>query len=277
MILKNFITSYVYACTKMLHTNTRLYGGLKMEFNLHGKIALISGCSQGLGYHCVLALARHGVDIFGVSIGDDSEVKKEVEAMGRQYHSLTISLTTPGAIHTLMKEVLASYTRIDILLNFAGVLKKEDTLQIKRQDWNSAFEINVGAVLALSQEVIQQFRIQGQGGKIINAGGVVPYDTNAYCAYATSKGAIMALTKYMAAEFARDQIQVNAITFGFMSCGNCLQNCTDGHDDSSILQKIPAQRWGKEGDIEGLVLLLASSYSDYICGACIPVDGGYSI
>lgn len=248
-----------------------------MEFELNGKIALVSGCSQGLGYACALTLARHGANIFGVSIGDDSELKKEVEAIGRTYHSLTISLTTPGAIHTLMKEILAVYDHVDILLNFAGILKKEDTLSITRQEWNTAFEINVSAAFTLSQEVIKQFRKQGHGGKIINASGVLPYHTSEYCAYSAGKGAIETMTKYMAHEFACDQIQINAIHIGFMTCGNRLQNGDGGEEDTSILQNIPARRWGNEKDMEGLILLLATHASDYITGACIPVDGGYSI
>ena len=97
---------------------------LFMKLELAGKVALVSGCSQGLGYACVRTLARYGADIFGVSIGDDSALKKEVEALGRSYHSLTVSLTTPGSIHEVMKEVLAAYGHVDILLNFAGILKK---------------------------------------------------------------------------------------------------------------------------------------------------------
>ena len=91
-----------------------------MKLELAGKVALVSGCSQGLGYACVRTLARYGADIFGVSIGDDSALKKEVEALGRSYHSLTVSLTTPGSIHEVMKEMLAAYGHVDILLNFAG-------------------------------------------------------------------------------------------------------------------------------------------------------------
>ena len=114
-----------------------------MNLELDGRVALVSGCSQGLGYACVRTLARHGADIFGVSIGDDSALKKEVEALGRSYHSLTVSLTTPGSIHDVMKEVLAAYGHVDILLNFAGILKKEDTLEISRQAFQSALDINL--------------------------------------------------------------------------------------------------------------------------------------
>lgn len=248
-----------------------------MEFELNGKIALVSGCSQGLGYTCVLALAQQGADIFGVSIGDDSELKKEVEALGRQYHSLTISLTTPGAIHSLLKEVLGTYGKIDILLNFAGILKKEETLQISKLEWNTAMDINVTASFFLSQSVIKQFQKQGQGGKIINASGILPAGTSEYCAYYASKGAVEAMTRYLANAFAKDNIQINAIAFGFMSSGAKLQCGVGGEEDTSILQQIPAQRWGKDSDVTGLLLLLASSQSDYITGTCIPVDGGYSI
>lgn len=259
-----------------VYTKT-IHGGVRMNFNLHGKIALVSGCSQGLGYECVKILAAQGADIFGVSIGDDSELKKEVEAMGRQYHSLTISLTTPDAIHTLLKEVLAAYGRIDILLNFAAILKKADTLTLTKHDFNNAMDINVTASFFLSQVVIKQFKKQGQGGKIINASGILPFDTNEYCAYYTSKGALEAMTKYLAYEFADENIQVNAIAFGFMAAGARLQQGDGQIDDTSILHRIPAGRWGTKDDIAGIVLLLASSSSDYITGSCIPVDGGYSI
>ena len=129
-----------------------------MDMNLYGKVALVSGCSQGLGYHAALALAKQGADIFGVSIGDDSSLKKAIEATGRNYHSFTISLTTPGAIHQVMKEALAAYGHIDILLNYAAILKKEETLELTKLEWNSAYDINVSAAFFLSLEVIRQFQ-----------------------------------------------------------------------------------------------------------------------
>ena len=248
-----------------------------MNLKLDGRVALVSGCSQGLGYACVRTLARHGADIFGVSIGDDSALKKEVEALGRSYHSLTVSLTTPGSIHDVMKEVLAAYGHVDILLNFAGILKKEDTLEISRQAFQSALDINVTAAFTLSQEVIRQFIRQGHGGKIINASGILPYGTSEYCAYFTSKGAVEAMTKYMAHEFAGRDIQINAITLGFMNEGNRLQSGDGQNDDLSVLQEIPAGRWGTWQDLDGLLLVLCSAAGNYINGACIPLDGGYSI
>lgn len=248
-----------------------------MDFHLHHKVALISGCSQGLGAACARTLAKHGADIFGVSIGDDSSLKKEIEAMGRSYHSLTISLTTPGAIREVMKEALAAYGHIDILLNFAGILKKENTLEMKRESFEKALQINVIAAFTLSQEVIRQFQKQGHGGKIINASGILPRETSEYCAYVTSKGAMEAMTSYMANEFASENIQINAIALGFMSDGNPLQNEDDAHGDTSLLQKIPAKRWGMNEDLDGVLLLLASPAGDYINGACIPLDGGYHI
>lgn len=248
-----------------------------MKLELNGKVALVSGCSQGLGYTCVKTLASYGADIFGVSIGDDTQLKNDVESLGRSYHSLTVSLTTPGSIHEVMKEVLAVYSHVDILLNFAGILKKEDTLTIDRQAFQSALDINVTAAFTLSQEVIRQFIKQGHGGKIINASGILPYRTSEYCAYFTSKGAIEAMTKYMAYEFASKDIQINAITLGFMSEGNRLQCGDDQQEDLSILKDIPAGRWGNRSDLDGLLLVLCSSAGNYINGACIPLDGGYSI
>ncbi len=248
------------------------------RFNLAGKVALVSGCSQGLGYACVLTLARSGADIFGISIGDDSALKKEVEQLGRTYHSLTLSLTTPGAIDTLMKEVLATYGHIDILLNFAGIVRKEETLKITPQTWDNVLDINLKACFFLSQAVIAQFLKQGHGGKIINASSILStLSSNDYSAYSASKGGIEAMTRFLANEFSSHDIQVNAISFGYMTTGTSLQCKDDGEYDPAILERIPAKRWGCYKDVDGLLLLLASSASNYISGTIIPIDGGYSI
>lgn len=247
------------------------------RFDLTGKVALVSGCSQGLGYACALTLARHGANIFGVSIGDDSDLKKEVEAYGVKYHSITLSLTTIDAMDTLMKEVLVAYGRVDILLNFAAVTKKEDTLTTSFQSWDSIMNINMKALFFLSQAVIKQFLKQGSGGKIINASSILPRDCNEYVVYSSSKGGIDAMTKALANQCAKDDIQVNAIQFGFMTTGTSLQAEENGHYNHSLLPQIPAGRWGTYKDVDGLLLLLASSASNYITGCTIPIDGGYSI
>lgn len=247
-------------------------------FELHGKVALVSGCSQGLGYACVLTLARAGADIFGVSIGDDSHLKVEVEALGRTYHSLTLSLNTPGAADTCMQSVLSTYGKVDILLNFAGIVRKEKTLEVSEACYDAVLDINLKACFFLSQAVIKQFLKQGHGGKIINASSILSHQSsNDYLPFTASKGGLEAITRAMANEFAQDDIQVNAISFGYMTTGTSLQVETDGSIDHQILERIPAKRWGCYKDVDGLILLLASSASNYMTGCIIPIDGGYSI
>lgn len=248
------------------------------RFDLTGKVALVSGCSQGLGYACVLTLARAGADIFGVSIGDDTHLKEEVEKEGRRYHSITRSLTTSGAIEEVMKEVCAVYGHVDILLNFAGIVRKEATLQIQEECYDAVMDINLKACFFLSQAVIKQFLKQGQGGKIINASSILSQQSsNDFLPFTASKGGLEAITKALANEFAQEDIQVNAISFGYMTTGTSLQVDAEGEYDHSILKRIPAQRWGCYKDVDGLLLLLASSASNYITGCIIPIDGGYSI
>lgn len=249
-----------------------------VDYKLKGKVALVTGCSQGLGYASVCTLARFGVNIFGVSIGDDDELRKEVEACGAQYHSLTISLTTPGAIEQVVKEVLAAYGKVDILLNFAGIVRKEETISITPNSWDCVMDINVKATFFLSQAVIKQFIVQGHGGKIINASSVFTISSNQdYVTYTTSKGGIEAMTKALANEYSHADIQVNAISFGFMTTGSSLQCREDGQYDPAIRQQIPAKRWGSYKDVDGCLLLLASHLSNYMSGVIIPIDGGYSI
>ncbi|MCI8541587.1 MAG: SDR family oxidoreductase [Erysipelotrichaceae bacterium] len=247
-------------------------------FDLSGKVALVSGCSQGLGYACVLTLARAGADIFGISIGDDSRLKKEVEECGRRYHSLHASLTTPGVIDTLIKECLAAYGKIDILLNFAGVVRKKDMETISEADYDAVMDINTKACFFLTQSVIAVMKRQNSGGKIINASSILPvHGSSSFLPFVVSKGAIEAMTKALAAEYAKDDIQVNAISFGYMTTGTSLQTEENGSYDHHILAQIPAERWGCYKDVDGLLLLLASSASNYMTGCIIPIDGGFSI
>jgi len=247
-------------------------------FDLSGKTALVSGCSQGLGYACVLTLARAGADIFGVSIGDDDHLRSEVEACGRTYHSMHASLTTPGTIEQVIKECMAAYGHIDILLNFAGIVRKTPTLEVNEDGYDAVMDINAKACFFLSQAVIKQMLKQGHGGKIINASSVLSQRSgNDYLPFIASKGALEAITKELANEFAANDIQVNAISFGYMTTGTSLQTDENGAYDHSILQNIPARRWGCYKDVDGLLLLLASSASNYITGCIIPIDGGFSI
>lgn len=247
-------------------------------FDLSGKVALVSGCSQGLGYACVLTLARAGADIFGVSIGDDTHLREEVEACGRQYHSLTGSLSTPGVVDQVIKECLAAYGHIDILLNFAGIVRKSHTLEVNEECFDAVMDINAKACFFLSQAVIRVMMKQGHGGKIINASSVLSQrSSNDFLPFTASKGALEAITKALANEFAAQDIQVNAISFGYMTTGTSLQVDENGEYDHSILAKIPAGRWGCYKDVDGILLLLASSASNYMTGCVIPVDGGFSI
>lgn len=246
------------------------------QYPLEGKTALISGASQGLGYAMALVLARLGANIFTVSIGDDTRLKEEVKECGRNYQSMQVSLTTPGICDQVIKEALAAFGSIDLLLNFAGILKKEKTSTITQESLQQVLNINVISTFLLSQAVIKQFLKQGNGGKIINASGVLPTSFE-YTSYYTSKGAIEAMTKILAKEYAKQDIQVNAISFGFMTTGTSLQSIDANHYDASILNEIPAKRWGTYKDVEGLLTLLCTRKSNYMTGLCIPIDGGYSI
>ena len=247
-------------------------------FDLSGKIALVSGCSQGLGYACVLTLARAGADIFGVSIGDDSHLKQEVEACGRRYHSMVANLTTPGVIDQVVKECMAIYGGIDILLNFAGIVRKSPTLEVSAESYDAVMDINTKACFFLSQAVIKVMLQKGHGGKIINASSVLSQRFgNDFLPFIASKGAIEAITKALANEYGEHDIQVNAISFGYMTTGTSLQMNENGTYDHSILAQIPAKRWGCYKDVDGLLLLLASSASNYMNGCIIPIDGGFSI
>lgn len=245
--------------------------------DLSGKVALISGCFQGLGYAAAVALAKCGADIFSVGIGDDTALRVEIERLGRRYASIHCDFESDIAIHNAMDAVLAEYHHIDIMLNYAALVHKTKTLNSAHEAWDEIVTHNVKSIFFLSQAVIKQFMRQNKGGKIINVSSLMAHvSSDEYAAYTACKGAMEALTRSLANEYGKYSIQVNAIAPGFMISGTRLQQKPNGDFDSTLKERIPARRWGTYKDIEALTILLSSKGSDYINGCIIPLDGGYS-
>ncbi len=246
------------------------------SFDLQGKVALVTGCNTGLGQAMAIGLAQAGCDIIGVNRSEPAETLDKVQALGRQFLDLRADLTRIEAIPRLIESAVSELGKIDILVNNAGIIRREDALQFSEQDWDDVMNVNSKTLFFMAQAVARQFITQGSGGKIINIASMLSFQGGIRVpSYTASKSAVMGITRLLANEWAKYNINVNAIAPGYMITNNTEQLRADEGRSQEILERIPAGRWGEQQDIMGPVVFLASSASDYVNGYTLAVDGGW--
>lgn len=246
------------------------------SFDLQGKVALITGCDTGLGQGMAIGLAEAGCDIVGVNIVDPEDTIAKVKGLGRRFLSLTADLTKTDDIPGIIEKSVAEYGHIDILVNNAGIIRREDAIEFSEKNWDDVMNINIKTVFFMSQAVARQFIKQGKGGKIINIASMLSFQGGIRVpSYTASKSAVMGVTRLLANEWAKHNINVNAIAPGYMATNNTQQLRADQDRSKEILDRIPAGRWGLPEDLKGPAIFLSSSASDYINGYTIAVDGGW--
>ncbi|MBF0722259.1 2-dehydro-3-deoxy-D-gluconate 5-dehydrogenase KduD [Sanguibacter inulinus] len=249
------------------------------SFRLDGRVALVTGASQGLGQSAALALAEAGADIAVIDYAEATETVTQVEALGRRAHSIRLDLVqaTADDLEAAVAEVVMTLGRIDVLVNNAGIIRRAPVLEHSAKDWDDVLAINLDAVFHLSQRVGHRFVAQGSG-KIINIASMLSFQGGVFVpGYAASKHAVAGITKSFANELAVHGVCVNAIAPGYMATENTAPIRADAARERSILDRIPAGRWGTPDDLAGPFVFLASSASDYLNGAIIPVDGGWLV
>lgn len=245
-------------------------------FNLKDKVALVTGCNTGLGQGMALGLAQAGCDLIGVNTTEPTETIEKVEALGRRFLNLNADLSSIECIPGLIEKALAEYGKINILVNNAGIIRREDAIDFTEKNWDDVMNLNIKTVFFMSQAVARQFIKQGGGGKIINIASMLSYQGGIRVpSYTASKSAVTGITRLMANEWAKHGINVNAIAPGYMATNNTQQLRADENRNAEILDRIPAGRWGLPDDLMGPAVFLASPASDYINGYTIAVDGGW--
>ncbi|ACS85822.1 MULTISPECIES: 2-dehydro-3-deoxy-D-gluconate 5-dehydrogenase KduD [Musicola] len=246
------------------------------SFNLQGKIALITGCDTGLGQGMAIGLAEAGCDIVGVNIVEPKDTIEKVTALGRRFLSLTADMSDVSGHAALVEKAVAEFGKVDILVNNAGIIRREDAIEFSEKNWDDVMNLNIKSVFFMSQTVARQFIKQGTGGKIINIASMLSFQGGIRVpSYTASKSAVMGITRLMANEWAKHNINVNAIAPGYMATNNTQQLRADQDRSKEILDRIPAGRWGLPQDLKGPAVFLASSASDYINGYTVAVDGGW--
>jgi 2-deoxy-D-gluconate 3-dehydrogenase len=245
-------------------------------FDLHGKTALVTGSSRGLGLGIALALAEAGAQ---VALHGSSSVPEEslnqIEGRGGKPAVVTGDVSDADACTRIIAEVVANFGRIDILVNNAGTIRRSPAADYSWEDWNAVLETNLSSVFRLSQLAGRQMLLLGRG-KIINIASLLTFQGGVFVpSYAAAKGGVGQLTKAFANEWASKGINVNAIAPGYMETDNTAALRADPVRSRQILERIPAGRWGIPSDLSGAAIFLASQASDYMHGHILVVDGGW--
>ena len=246
-------------------------------FSLKGKIAIITGANQGLGMGYAVAFAKAGADLFIPHFTNDvSDVKRLVEAEGRRAAFLRGDLRDRAGIKAVVDGCLKEYGRIDILVNNAGMNHFAPFFEFPDDSFSSVIELNLKTVYYLGHEVAKVMKNQG-GGKIINIGSALSYTADKMCPpYVVAKHGVIGITRDFANELGEYNIQCNAICPGFIETEVNAAISSNSEFYNRITNRISAGRWGNLGDLMGVAVFLASKASDYVNGADIKVDGGFS-
>ncbi len=245
-------------------------------FKLTDKVALVTGCDTGLGQGMAIGLAEAGCDIVGVNRKIPHETAKRVEALGRRFHAIQADLRDQQQLTSIVDEAVNKMGHLDILINNAGTIRRCDAIDFSEKDWDEVMDLNLKSLFFLSQAVARQYIAQGSGGKIINIASMLSYQGGIRVpSYTASKSGVMGLTRLLANEWAKHNINVNAIAPGYMATNNTQQLREDAERNQEILDRIPAARWGTPEDLQGAAVFLACSAADYINGYTLAVDGGW--
>jgi 2-dehydro-3-deoxy-D-gluconate 5-dehydrogenase len=246
------------------------------SFHLTNQVAIVTGCNTGLGQGMALALAQAGADIVGINVSAPDETRERIEATGRSFFDLRADLSDTAGIPALIAQAKARFGRVDILVNNAGIIRREDAIKFDEKDWDDVIDLNLKTVFFFAQAVARQFIAQGNGGKIINVASMLSFQGGVRVpSYTASKSGVIGITRALANEWAGHRINVNAIAPGYMATNNTAALRADASRNSSILERIPAGRWGVPDDLAGPVVFLASRASDYVNGYTVAVDGGW--
>ncbi|MEG3182359.1 2-dehydro-3-deoxy-D-gluconate 5-dehydrogenase KduD [Sphingomonas sp. LT1P40] len=244
-------------------------------FDLTGKVAIVTGANTGIGQGIALALAAAGADIAAVGRSAATETVEKVRALGRRAEIISADLSTIEPVQRVVEETLDKLGGLDILVNNAGIIRRNDAVDFTEEDWNTVMDTNLKSVFFLCQAAARHM-IPNGGGKIINIASMLTFQGGIRVpSYTASKSGVGGLTKLLANEWASKGITVNAIAPGYIATNNTAALQADENRNRSIMERIPAGRWGDPSDLGGAAVFLASSASDYVQGHILAVDGGW--
>jgi len=247
-------------------------------FGLSGKVAIVTGGGQGLGKAIACALAGAGADVAVLARRTERvrEVAAEIEAMGRRALAISCDVSDPGSARAAVEHVAGALGTIDILVNAAGITNRTPAVEMSPEDWTRVIDVNLSGAFWMSQAAARKMIPQGSG-KIINIASVTSaVGLPRRISYSASKGGVVQLTRALAAEWTSVGICVNAIAPGFFHTEINDSLFRDEKWRAELISRIAAGRPGVPTDLAGAAIFLASRASDYVSGAVLYVDGGYT-
>lgn len=246
-------------------------------FRLDGKVALVTGSSHGLGQAVAIGLGLAGATIVinGSNPEKLAQAVEEYAAAGITAHPYVFDVTQENLIDENITRIEQEVGPIDILVNNAGIIKRIPAMDMSLEDWNQVINIDLTAPFLMSRRVARGMKERG-GGKIINMCSMMSeVGRDTVSAYAAAKGGLKMLTKNLATEWARYNIQVNGIGPGYFATSQTAPIRVDGNPfNEFILKRTPAARWGNPEDLAGTAIFLASEASNFVNGHILYVDGG---
>jgi 2-dehydro-3-deoxy-D-gluconate 5-dehydrogenase len=249
-----------------------------INFRLDNKLALVTGCSSGIGKAVAVEMAKAGADIIGVSSRlpeSGSDVASEVEAAGKKFYPYQADFSNRDSLYLFLKKVKAEHPRIDILINNAGNIMRKPAAEHPDEFWDTIIDINLNSQFIITREIGKRMLEQKQG-KIVFTCSLLSFQGGINVpGYAASKGAVSSLLKAFANEWAQYGINVNGVAPGYIATDNTTQLREDPERSAAILSRIPANRWGTPEDMAGAYVFLSSAASDYVNGTILTVDGGW--
>jgi len=249
-------------------------------FSLSGRVAVVTGGNGGIGLGMARGLASAGAHVV---IAARNEAKSraavdELSGAGGGATAIAVDVTEEAAVAAMVDEVVRRCGRLDILINNAGTNIRKGPHELSLDEWRAVMDANLTSAFLCARAAYPQMKNAG-GGKIINIGSLLSTFGAAFApAYGASKGGVVQLTKSLAVAWARDNIQVNAVLPGWIdtALSRDARRQVPGLEQRAV-DRTPIGRWGRTDDLAGVAVFLASAASDFITGASIPVDGGYSI
>jgi 2-deoxy-D-gluconate 3-dehydrogenase len=249
-------------------------------FDLSGRVAIVTGGNGGIGLGMAKGLAVAGAKVVVAARNTEKSraAVRGLEGLGSEAHAVTVDVSEPTSVRTMVEETVARFGRLDILVNNAGTNIRKQPEDYALAEWQQVLETNLTSAFLCSQAAYPAMKAAG-GGKIIMNGSMMSIFGASFAApYAASKGGIVQLTKALATAWAKDGIQVNAILPGWIDTDltRAARRQVEGLHER-VEARTPAGRWGEPEDFMGITAFLASPASDFLTGTAIPVDGGYSI
>lgn len=247
------------------------------KFRLDGKIALVTGATYGIGFAIARGLHEAGATIVYNDINEElvERGKKSYEEHGIKAHGYVCDVTDEEAVKKFISQVEKDVGTIDILVNNAGIIKRIPMVEMTAEEWRQVIDVDLTGPFIMSKAVIPSMIEKGHG-KIINIASMMSeLGRETVSAYAAAKGGLKMLTKNIASEYGKYNIQCNAIGPGYIETPQTAPLREDGHPfNKFIISKTPAERWGLPEDLMGPAVFLASNASDFVNGHTLYVDGG---